>query len=290
MEMPRPLYRNLSESIDTHPIEAPFQPYIRHGSSVFTMGSCFAWTLQSHFRRRGFDALTVSTSEHEPDLIWYNTYTMRYEFERVTGEFVQDPADCWHPKPGFQDPYRRLVFAPTHEELLQKIASLNARVRDWILRADLFFLTLGLTEVFFQANGRAVCAAPGYCLGGGEETQLRCTSYEENLQNVERIVEIIGQVNPSAKVILAVSPVPMLSTWTALDHLLADTESKSILRAVAGAVARRYPERCEYFHCHEMSKCFPRERVYAADGRHVSEAFAAEVMDEFMRLFVVAPQ
>ena len=95
----------------------------------------------------------------------------------------------------------------------------------------------------------------------------------------------IKDFNPKAKIILTVSPVPLGSTFSDSDNLIANTESKSILRAVAGAIVRKY-DFCNYFHSYEMATSLDRSQVFIQDARHISKPFVRHIMFEFEKYFV----
>ena len=69
----------------------------------------------------------------------------------------------------------------------------------------------------------------------------------------------------------------------------ASTESKSILRAVAGQVTREYARNVTYYPAYEMAQ-FSRERVFGRDGRHVVPEFVNRVVGGFVGAFSVEPR
>jgi len=291
--------RKIAESLTEHPITFEPTPLIDKSSKVLALGSCFALRVKEFLLANGYRVLNEGDlrpwvvngrGEFDPR-IYYNTFSIRYEFERVTGEFVQDADDFWEPHSNqakvFQDPYRRMLCAHDRDALWSRIGEVNDQMRQHIVTADFVVITLGLTEVFFQQhNGRAICAAPGYCGGGGFGTEFRCTEYPENFENIERVVQILRDVNPKAHVLLTVSPVPLGNTFApSTDHLVANTESKSTLRAVAGAICRKY-DHVHYFHSYELVMGSARELVFLDDGRHVRPEYVAGVMQEFERQYV----
>ena len=291
--------RRLSETLAEHPITFEPASLIDKTSKVLALGSCFALRVKEFLLNNGYGVLNegdlpnyVVRGRQEFDTrIYYNTFCIRYEFERVSGEFVQDEDDIWEPHQMpfkvFQDPYRRMLVAADRETLWQRIREVDAQMRRHICEANLVILTLGLTEVFFQQhNGRAICAAPGYCGGGGFGCEFRCTEYQENYDNIDKVIRILQQVNPRAHVVLTVSPVPLGSTFAQnTDHELANSESKCTLRAVAGALVRKYPQ-VHYFHSYELVMHSPREAVFMEDGRHVQPSYVAGIMRDFERGFV----
>ena len=93
--------RTLSDTLDAHPIGCASQPLIDKNSKVLALGSCFAlrvkeWLLANRYQvlNEGDLPPQVIAGRQEFDpRIYYNTFCIRYEFERVTGEFVQEPDD-----------------------------------------------------------------------------------------------------------------------------------------------------------------------------------------------------
>ena len=293
--------RKTAEELAQHPITFEATHLIDKSSKVLALGSCFALRVKEFLLANGYGVLNEGDlqpqvvhgrKEFDPR-IYYNTFCIRYEFERVTGDFLQNENDFWEPRDNvarvFQDPYRRMLCAIDREGLWNRIREVDQQMRQHILTADLVIITLGLTEVFFQPqNDNAICAAPGYCGGGGAHTTFRCTEYPENFENLDRVVQILQQVNPKAHLLLTVSPVPLGNTFAPhTDHAIANTESKSVLRAVAGALVRKY-DHVHYFHSYELVMHSARSDVFLDDGRHVKPDYVSGIMQEFERQYVRA--
>jgi hypothetical protein len=290
--------RKISETLIEHPITFEPRPLIDQRSKVLALGSCFALRVKEWLQSNGYGVLNEGDlgpydirgrREFDPR-IYYNTFCIRYEFERAAGQFVQGEDDIWEPHQNslrvYQDPYRRMLAAEDRDVLWQRIREVDDRMRRHILEADCVIITLGLTEVFFQQhNGNAICAAPGYSGGGGIGCEFRCTEYPENFANMQRVVEILHELNPKAQLIVTVSPVPLAATWGGVDHCIANTESKSTLRAVAGALVRKY-EYVHYFHSYELVMQAQLHEVFKEDGRHVLPEYVAGIMGDFERAFV----
>ncbi|HZZ26848.1 MAG TPA: GSCFA domain-containing protein [Pirellulales bacterium] len=290
--------RKLTEPLAEFPITFEPRPLINKQSQVLALGSCFAlrvkeWLLANDYRvlNEGDLPPTEFRGRREFDpRIYYNTFCIRYEFERAAGLFVQADDDIWEPHQNalrvYQDPYRRMLAAEDRDLLWQRIGAVDEHMRQHIRQADCVIITLGLTEVFFQQhNGHAICAAPGYCGGGGIGCEFRCTEYQENYANMEQVVQLLKQLNPQAHLILTVSPVPLAATWSGVDHAIANTESKCTLRAVAGALQRKY-DHVHYFHSFELVMHAQRHEVFLEDGRHVMPNYVAGIMSDFERAFV----
>lgn len=279
--------RVLRQNIEINPIQMDYNGLINKSTKVFTIGSCFALEIKDYLIRNGYNVLVNDENRDtpEPKLIWYNSHNILYEFERLTGEFVQDVEDIWFVNNKWQDPYRRCLFANTKEELWEKIKTINKKMEYGILNAELLIITLGLTEVFFQKNGKAICASPGYANGGGQNCDFVATKFDENYNNIKKVFNIVKKINPNCKIVLTVSPVPLGSTFRGIDHLVANTESKSILRSVAGQISEEF-ENVFYFHSYEIANNYPKEKVFIDDARHVKKEFVSIIMDEFKKYFI----
>jgi hypothetical protein len=89
-------------------------------------------------------------------------------------------------------------------------------------------------------------------------------------------------VNPKAKIILTVSPVPLVATQEQQHVLVATTYSKSVLRVAADEVARIH-DHVQYFPSYEIiTGPHASGRYFAADLRSVTE----EGVDHVMRVFM----
>lgn len=255
------------------------KPILSDQDTVFTMGSCFAERIRIALKDQSIivgphlASIPLRPKDYEIDELpkgrehmnYYNTFTIRQEFERHLGLWKQDDDDYWtvpfakepahrSKQPGwsgdvfYQDPYRRRVFARTPETLRQAVSHIDEAMDASIRKADVFFFTLGLTEVFRNRHsGKIACQIPAYAAGGGEkETEFHRSTLTENLDNVSAIVGMIKKINPNARIVVTVSPVRMSRTFTDYDVAVANTEMKSILRVVAGEIDRMY-ENVTYF-------------------------------------------
>ena len=84
---------------------------------------------------------------------------------------------------------------------------------------------------------------------------------------------------------LTTSPVPLHATFTDLDVRVANTESKSRIRAAVSEFVDRHPD-VHYFHSYEMVVTAERQSdYYRDDGRHVHRHAVRYIVSEFLRLF-----
>ena len=271
---------------------------------AFTIGSCFAEEIRKaleakdvavlpDYRRIAIDEtrFRIDTLPGRPHMNFYNTFTIRQELERCAGLWTRSPDDIWEVEDrwwggetAYQDPYRRSVFARTPDALNEAISLVDSVIEDGFRTANAFFITLSLIEVWKKNdNGLVACQRPGYGKGGGtSQTSFHLSTYEKNYENMTSVINLILEQNPDNKVVLTVSPVPLARTFTDSDIFVANTESKSVLRAVAGRICREF-ENVIYFPSYELVTAVGDDAFQERDGRHVKPAFVNVIMDAFLK-------
>jgi hypothetical protein len=275
-------------------------PLIKKTDTVFTMGSCFAREISYALRDLGFrlfpkyNEIAFDKTTQKPyklalrnHMNHYNTFTIRYEFEHAFGnshydikDFIRPPEKYSSDRRSWQDPYRRQIYAVSDTALLDLSHKIDGAIRQGVLEADVYVITLGLTEVWRNnVNGLVLNQAPhGIEEGEGiEGFSFLQSSYEENYENMRWVCAEIFRQFPQRKVIITVSPVALKRTFSNLDVIVANTESKSILRAVAGALSREFPN-VVYWPSYEIALA---QDIYEDDGRHVTPEAVKRIVDQF---------
>jgi len=311
-------YRNLPEHrfwrkaiSDRRPAEvdpviaAPYR--IQKTDRIATAGSCFAQHVARYLRNAGLNFLVTETAHPvtPPELAeqyGYGLFSARYGniytarqllqlFQRAYGRFTPRE-DYWQEGDGrYTDPFRPRI----QEDRFQTLEELRAD-REYHLRCvrrafeelDIFVFTLGLTECWVsREDGAAYPICPG--TGGGEFDAAKYTFVNFDVaavtSDLEQFLALLRSVNPRARTILTVSPVPLVATAEDRHVLVATTYSKSVLRVAAEAVAQSCPD-VTYFPSYEIvTGSFSRGAYFADDGRTVLESGVAHVMRIFMRHF-----
>jgi hypothetical protein len=281
------------------------KPLLSKSDKIFAIGSCFAERIRNALTTQGFtvgppmqdikmdlDRFKIDRLPSRPHMDYFNSFTVRQEFERHIGEWQQADDDYWTINKGphwesdtffYQDPYRRMVIGRTPQDLKEAVALCNTAVDRGINEADVFVITFGMAEVFVNSSsGKIACQKPGYSGGGGEfETEYRMSSFAENYANLKRIVEIIAKVRPNARLVFTLSPVSLARTFSDQDILVANTEGKSILRAALGQIEREY-EQVTYFPSYEIVMYNAPESFRDDDGRHVSDWVVKRIVQAFI--------
>jgi hypothetical protein len=276
--------------------EAPFA--IGPDDAVATAGSCFAQHIAGALAQRGYRYLVTETGGDDSYGVFParfgNIYTVRQllqTFDRAYGLFR--PAEsAWRRDGALVDPFRPRIEAagfPTLEALEADRRTHLAAVRRMFEDCDVFVFTLGLTEAWrSKADGAVFPLAPG--VAGGEFAPERHEFHnfepEEMTADLRALLGKLRTVNPGVRVILTVSPVPLIATAAGRHVLLSNTWSKAALRVTAEAVSRREPN-VAYFPSYEIiTGPQAAGRFFAEDLRSVTAEGVARVMDVFAASFL----
>lgn len=265
--------------------------------SVATAGSCFAQHIARRLAAAGYNYLVTEPAPEgaaEPESYGvftarfgniYTTTQLRQLLLRAYGLFTPKDQVWTLPDGGFVDPFRpRVETFPTVEALEADRAAHLGRVRQMLETCDVLVFTLGLTESWrSRIDGATVPLAPG--VHGGDDVladyEFHNLSVEEMLADLRDFLRRLKTVNPGVKVILTVSPVPLIATFTDRHVLVANTYSKSALRVVAEVLSAEDPS-IAYFPSFEIiTSPAHRSRYYSDDLREVTE----EGVDHVMRVF-----
>jgi hypothetical protein len=301
----RAFWRRAVSSVDAakfDPVtEVPFT--IAPGDKVATAGSCFAQHISRTLAKEGFGYLVTEPGPQSAGAVsqnygvfparFGNIYSVRQLlqlFQRAYGLF--DPADrAWLRADGkYVDPFRPQIqeagFAT--QELLEadRDAHLVA-VQEMFENCDVFIFTLGLTEAWCSREDGAVFPlASGVVAEGMGEYKFENFSIEAMVNDLSRFAGMLREVNPEVRMVLTVSPVPLIATFEPQHVLVSTTYSKAALRVVAEIAARSLKD-IAYFPSYEIitgpQAC---GRYYAEDLREVTPDGVAHVMSIFKRHFL----
>lgn len=282
-------------------------PLVAKSTRIFTIGSCFAMEIRRQLQAGGYRSLPDFSAvrldrAHQfaggiPDnerFVYYDTFTIRQEFDKAFSLWSQGEDTYWKMsgKPVnanmnwpvvFQDPHRKLCFSDSLQGIDDARRQVDKAIADGIHEAELYVITLGLIEVWrIKATGRYCCRPAGSAGAGGVlETEFRLSNFEENLENMQHVFRTLFQHYPERQVVLTVSPVALEATHTGNDVVVANTESKAVLRAVAGRLCREF-KNVHYFPSYEYALYGD---IYEEDGRHVKQREVANILDFFFAAF-----
>lgn len=289
---------------ETWPIIEPSFKLLK-GSSIFTIGSCFARNIEEYLARKGFDIPTLKfspplserserggiTGKGRPNSI-INKYTTASVFQEIEWAYSILKEDV-----SFEDSIEKFKleaingliidnqlagFIPvTETRFLERRVELLNLLKS-CFESDYIVLTLGLVEAWFDnQKGVFIQEMPKAKIFRNQKNrfQLKVLDYNAALKHVESSVKMIRELNENAKFIVTVSPVPFGRTFSNYDVIIANSYSKSTLRAVAGDVVNKF-ENADYFPSYEIvTNNTNTIDVWQEDLIHVKGSFVNRIVD-----------
>jgi len=286
---------------------------LRRNDKFYAIGSCFARGIESSLKR-----LNIEVESAAPEFAKlqpakkqvsglgftnkYNTYSILNELRWSLDpdaifpleSIVQLTNTTWY------DPHTNPTLSFTGlEETLERRALIQAvarRIRD--CRA--VFVTLGLAEVWrdIEADVFVNCtpldvaytlkpdASPPLPKPQPNRYEFHLTSFAENWANLEALHALLSQYgHPDVHILVTVSPVPLMNTFSSMDIVVANTWAKSLLRAVAQEWATAH-KNVDYFPSYEIVQNSDRAVAWERDLRHVRGAGVQHIMELFLRDYI----
>ncbi len=227
----------------------------------------------------------VAQTRQRSPLNRYSAHSMLYDIERVlekahsfeqTVISVVGEYEVWDPQLK-NLVYGDLAFTQTARRVLDRaIASVAA--------ADVVIMTLGMTETWMDEQSAAILPTPPQPLQikrFPDRFSFFNADYDSVSAALRATINKIARHNAKDPwIILTVSPVPMGSTFTAKDVIVANSYSKATLVSAAQSVAAAYPK-VDYFPSYEMIVNSSRD-IWFPDAIHIRPEYVAEVMKSFL--------
>jgi hypothetical protein len=239
------------------------------------MGSCFARNLAKSLYSNGFAAHHMEISEY------INTTFAN----RVFVDWLSD-AD---------------IDAAIRERIVELLPPgwSKENMLQIIKGSDVFILTLGVAPAFFdRATGDFVLPRPSALNSRvlAEKYLFRTTTVQENVDNVLYLLNFVRSIAPRIKIVVTVSPVPMVASFEFESAVQADCLSKSTMRLVAHEVVNNSNiDNILYWPSFEVFRWAGSNasNFYAADDGaawHVSEEKVAGTIKAFVDMFSISRQ
>lgn len=302
-------WRRAVGNVDRHafdPVVAPKFSIARH-ERVATAGSCFAQHISRKLQSIDFNYLQCEAGADLDDATRkarnYGTFSARFGnlytarqllqlFKRAHGSYQTTEAAWQRPDGRWADPFRPNV-EPTGFDSVEALDADRAKhlgaVRQMFAEADVFVFTMGLTEGWrSRAEGAMFPLAPGVVAGEYDVAKYEFVNFtaHETEQDMAEFLVLLKSVNPSVKVLLTVSPVPLVATYEPRHVAVATCYSKAVLRVAAESLCRRFAW-VDYFPSFEIiTGSFNDGAYYEADHREVNSIGVAHAMRCFLHNYV----
>lgn len=272
-------------------VSAPFR--FTRTSAVGAAGSCFAQHIARVLRHRGYNYLQAEGAG-DFSAQYGNIYTARQLlqlFDRAYNTFRPTLHSWRRPDGQWIDPFRPRVFdggfASEAEVEAARKDHLSA-VRRMFESVEVFIFTLGLTEAWrYRGDGSVLPLPPGVVGGANNTNEYEFVNFtaDEVANDLTLFWKRLLSVNPDSKLILTVSPVPLVATYEHRHVLVSTTQSKARLLVAADSVVSGL-ENASYFPSFEIiSNPGNAHRYFEKDLRSVNRAGVAHVMRIFLSHF-----
>jgi hypothetical protein len=272
---------NRVEPIAKPEFDAPFR--FEPGEPIFTIGSCFARNMERELRALGFLTPVLDHLERPglqdvraPAINNYGTPSIYNELAWALGErpFVLEDHAVESSDGKFADLHMPTWLRSTSWNVLvrrrQAIQALYRTVTD----CRVVIMTLGLVEVWYDTKTQGYVnqtPRPTALKRDPDRFRLHVLSFSETYDYLDRALDLIRRHGrPDVRVILTVSPVAMAATHRAQDVILANSYSKSVLRAAAETAVSEH-DFVTYFPSYETCALSDRRYAWAGDLVHVTE-------------------
>ncbi|PWR22842.1 GSCFA domain-containing protein [Zavarzinia aquatilis] len=236
----------------------PDEPFIAPDTTIVAFGSCFAGHIGRYLSNLGFDVATRKDDKAYVSKLGdgiVNVFAIRQQFEWAW-EGLSPSVELWHG-------YKAEEFGYDED--------VRGRTRELFDAADVFIITLGLSEIWYdEPTGEVFWRAVPFDKFDPARHKFRVASSAETLDNLRRIHDLIRKHRPEAAIVFTVSPIPLSATFRPVSCVTASSASKALLR---GAVDELYRERRPddpklfYYPAYEVvTQCF--DRPFGDDFRH----------------------
>jgi hypothetical protein len=253
----------------------PAEPFIKKTDFITTFGSCFAAHIRSFFYEKGYPI-------HNPKSHWLpiihvgeglnTTFALRQQFawawenEHIDNELWVD-ADKTH-------------FTITEEGRLE--------TKEIFDKTDVFILTVGLSEIWYnKQTGGVFWRGVPRSKYDPDIHGFRVSTVDENFANLNYIYKLIRRHRPEAKIIITLSPVPLIATFRDIPCTSASMVSKAILRVAVDQLYQDHKDDPLFFYWPSYELVKEYNNSFQDDNRHVGMDILATVLGVFDKYYLV---
>lgn len=269
-------------------------------TKIFTIGSCFAREIEKslcEFTNIYMPTLKFVAPQNEFDSDaesnhLLNEYTPGTMSQRII--YTCKNKDFGHIgifKLGKATYYDALLapfnihFPVSLERVLQRRKDINELYKD-MLDSDLLIVTLGYVESWIYNDNIFLNAIHPKLL---KDTTLNLNFVRLDVNSsfnlLKKAFEMLFKHNKNIKIIITLSPVPIQSTFTSHDCVIANSYSKSVLRIVAELLVDEF-DNIDYFPSYEIITSMGLA-AYIEDNVHVKEEVVSNMCEYFYHTYFV---
>jgi hypothetical protein len=264
----------------------PPEKFIHRDTKVLAFGSCFAEHFVNGLAKEGYNDWVLPLERHElggsgPIIPFWatfeNIFVILQQFRWAFEGFV--------PKPGLWFKKDKKAFEATEDRL--------AKVKYALANAEVFVISLGLSEVWFDAveNEPMWRTVPVSAYEPGRHVNRR-VSVEETVEALHALERIVEKHLPGRRIVFTVSPVAMTATFYEQSAISATFISKAILRVALDLFTRdeAIRKKCRYFYFPAYELLYNLyDKPLLPDNIHVRPEVADSILEIFKALYTNQP-
>lgn len=158
-----------------------------------------------------------------------------------------------------------------------------------VFSSQVIIMTLGFVEAWYDSeNDLYIQQFPSREMNSDKQRfKFVRLNYNECFHYIQESISLIREYNPSSSFIITTSPVSINRTFTKEDVIVANTYSKSILRAVCGEIVERN-DRVDYLPSYENAILTKDWSIYQEDMCHVTDDFVEKIIIQFNEHYLKA--
>lgn len=275
---------------------------LHRNDAFYAIGSCFARGVENCLQTNGIAVESVAPEFAKLQPAKEGTSALGFTNKYNTFSMLNELSWALDPEAGFPkesivrltdttwyDPHTNptLSFVGLEETLERR--ALMQTVTSRVKSCRAVIVTLGLAEVWrdIQTDVYLNCTPiPSLFKTEPDRYEFHLTSFGQNWVNLEAIYDLLTRYgHPDFHVIVTVSPVPLMNTFSTMDIVTANAWAKSLLRAVAQEWAMAHAN-VDYFPSYEMVQNSDRAAVWETDLRHVTGQGVQHIMKLFLRHYM----
>lgn len=267
---------------------------VKRGDMIFASGSCFAQNIELNLLRSGMRLLygpeffadeesfaDIPESGHRTALTMYNTPNIMRFATALQDNTSTDTLIYEQGAGKFVDYTLGALPAGTLETVRARRAAMRDKLRRDLSNCACVIFTLGLSEVWYdRLADDYLNYTPDLRLlkAQADRFELHVLDYATTVGFLERGIAALRAIGVR-NIVITVSPVPLISTFTQQDVIVANEYSKSVLRTAAEHIC--HTMECDYFPSYELVRYANLETAWNRDRRHPT----SELIGKITRLF-----
>lgn len=251
----------------------PCETKISHNEPILMLGSCFSQSIGEYLTKVKFQTLVnpFGTLYH-PASIYNVLMNCLLDKNPNNDRIVSADERILHYD------YHSKIVGRNEEELLTNINKVNSVTSGFLMQCKHIFITLG-TAYYFHNTALEITVANCH-KQPGDLFERKLLSFNETILLLNDIITLIKKHSPKVMIHFTISPVRHLR-----DGLIANAQSKAILRAAVGEVVQQYKD-VFYFPAYELILDDLRDyRFYAADLTHPNQLGIDYVWEKFQEVY-----